>query len=70
MHAYGVYGVWELKRTSWYLCSAKSCSPKPQTEEDIAIAKWCSAEEVKENLQHSYPTIQNVFATREAVKNE
>ena len=70
MHAYGVYGVWELKQTSWYLCSAESCPTKPQQEEDIATAKWCSAEEVEENLRHSYPTIQNVFATRKAIKNE
>jgi ADP-ribose pyrophosphatase YjhB (NUDIX family) len=68
MHAYGVYGVWELKQTSWYLCSAESCPTKPQQEEDIATAKWCSKEEVEENLRHSYPTIRNVFATRKAVK--
>ena len=70
MHAYGVYGVWELKQTSWYLCTAESCPTKPQKEEDIAVAKWCSQEEVEENLRHSYPTIQNVFATRKAIKNE
>jgi ADP-ribose pyrophosphatase YjhB (NUDIX family) len=69
LHAYGVYGVWELKQTSWYLCTAESCPTKPQKEEDIAVAKWCSAEEVAENLQHSYPTIRNVFATKEATKN-
>ena len=70
LHAYGVYGVWELKQTSWYLCSAKSCPTKPQTEEDIATAKWCSAAEVEENLHKSYPTIRNVFATRRATKNK
>ena len=68
MHAYGVYGVWELKQTSWYLCKAESCPTKPQKEEDIAVAKWCSAEEVEANLQGSYPTIRNVFATRKAIK--
>ena len=70
MHAYGVYGVWELKKTSWYLCTASNCPTKPQKEEDIAAAKWCSAEEVEENLRQTYPTIQNVFATRKAIKNE
>ncbi|MBR6656273.1 MAG: NUDIX domain-containing protein [Alistipes sp.] len=64
MHAYGVYGVWELKQTSWYLLSAKSCPTKPQQEEDIAIAKWCSPEEVEENLRATYPTIRNVFAEK------
>ncbi len=64
LHAYGVYGVWELKRTSWYHCVAESCPTKPQKEEDIAAAKWCSAEEVEENLRHTYPTIRNVFAAK------
>ena len=66
MHAYGVYGEWEIKRTAWYHLSAHSCQTKPQAEEDIAIAKWCTAEEVEENLRTTYPTIRNVFA----VKNE
>ena len=64
LHAYGVYGVWELKQTSWYLCSAENCPTKPQKEEDIAIAKWCSPEEVEENLRSTYPTIRNVFAAK------
>ena len=64
LHAYGVYGVWELKRTSWYQLSAESCPTKPQKEEDIAIAKWCSPEEVEENLRGTYPTIRNVFAAK------
>ena len=70
LHTYNVYGEWELKQTSWYLLSAKSCPTKPQKEEDIAIAKWCSKEELEENLHATYPTIQNVFATRKAIKNE
>ena len=64
MHAYGVYGVWELKRTSWFHLTAESCPTKPQKEEDIAIAKWCSPEEVEENLRSTYPTIRNVFAAK------
>ena len=64
LHAYGVYGVWELKQTSWYLLSATSCPTKPQKEEDIAIAKWCSKEELEENLRSTYPTIRNVFAAK------
>ncbi len=68
MHAYGVYGEWELKQTSWYLCSAESCPTKPQKEEDIANAKWCSPEEVEENLLYTYPTIRNVFAAKDEAK--
>ena len=70
LHAYNVYGAWELKQTSWYLCTAPNSATKPQKEEDIAVAKWCSAEEVEANLRQTYPTIQNVFATRKAIKNE
>ncbi len=64
MHAYGVYGEWEIKRTAWYHLSASSCQTKPQAEEDIAIAKWCTPEEVEENLRTTYPTIRNVFAAK------
>ena len=64
LHAYGVYGVWELKRTAWYELKAQSCDTKPQAEEDILQAKWCSAEEVEENLRTTYPTIRNVFAAK------
>ena len=64
LHAYGVYGEWELKQTSWYHCKALSCLTKPQKEEDIATAKWCSPEEVEENLRATYPTIRNVFAAK------
>lgn len=67
-HTYDVYGVWELKRTSWYHLVADSCEPNPQKEEDIMVAKWCSAEEVEENLLASYPTIRNVFAERNIAK--
>ena len=63
-HTYSVYGVWELKRTSWYHLTAQSCETKPQKEEDIAVAKWCSAEELEENLRSTYPTIRNVFAEK------
>jgi 8-oxo-dGTP pyrophosphatase MutT (NUDIX family) len=64
LHAYGVYGVWELKQTSWYHLTAKSCPTKPQKEEDIAVAKWCTKEELELNLQSTYPTIRNVFAVK------
>ena len=64
IHAYGVYGVWELKRTSWFHLTAESCPTKPQKEEDIAIAKWCTPEELEENLRSTYPTIRNVFTAK------
>ena len=67
-HAYGVYGEWELKRTAWYHLRAQNCPTKPQKEEDIVEAKWCSKEELEENLRQTYPTIRNVFAAKN--KNE
>ena len=65
LHAYSVYGVWELKRTAWFELAAQSCETKPQAEEDILQAKWCTPEEVAENLRTTYPTIREVFATKE-----
>ena len=63
-HAYGVYGVWELKRTAWFEMQTKHCETKPQAEEDILSAKWCSAEEVEQNLHATYPSIRRVFAVK------
>lgn len=63
-HAYSVYGAWELKRTAWYHLMAHSCQTTPQAEEDILQAKWCTPEEVEENLRSTYPTIRNVFAAK------
>lgn len=67
LHAYGVYGVWELKRTAWFelqVESADHADTKPQTEEGIVCAKWCSPEEVVQNLRQTYPTINDVFAVK------
>ena len=63
-HAYSVYGGWELKRTAWYQLRAKNCPTTPQVEESISQAKWCTPEEVAENMQNTYQTIKNVFKTR------
>ena len=67
LHAYNVYGVWELKRTAWFELHANhtnNADTKPQTEEGIICAKWCSEAEVNENLRQTYPTIQSVFAAK------
>ena len=64
LHAYCVYGEWELKRTAWYELSAPSCPTKPQSEEGIVEAKWCSAAEVEANLRTTFPTIRKVFAIK------
>lgn len=64
LHAYNVYGVWEIKRTAWYELIAPASRPTPQTEEGITCAKWCSKAEVEQNLEGTYPTIREVFATK------
>ena len=64
LHAYGVYGVWELKRTAWFELYADYTDTKPQIEEGIVCAKWCSEAEVEKNLLSTYPTIQSVFAAK------
>ena len=64
LHAYNVYGVWEIKRTAWYELVAPTSRPTPQTEEGITCAKWCSRAEVEQNLGETYPTICEVFATK------
>ena len=64
LHAYSVYGVWELKRTAWYELSADRTSTTPQGEEGITCAKWCNDEEVAQNLHSTYPTIVEVFKVK------
>ena len=64
LHSFDVYGVWEIKRTAWYELEADTTETKPQAEEGISCAKWCSDEEVAENLKATYPTIREVFAAK------
>ncbi len=64
LHSFDVYGVWEIKRTAWYELEADTTDTKPQAEEGISCAKWCSEEEVAENLKATYPTIREVFAAK------
>lgn len=64
LHSFDVYGVWEIKRTAWYELEADTTETKPQAEEGISCARWCSEEEVAENLKATYPTIREVFAAK------
>ena len=59
-HAYDTYGVWELKRTSWWRMRTSICEVVPQSEEGIAKVVWCAKEDVAERLKRSYPTIKFV----------
>ena len=70
LHAYNVYGEWELKRTHWFAFSTQSAATTAQAEEDIESAVWCDAADVDRNLEESYPTIKEViYEYRRTSKN-
>lgn len=63
LHAYWFpkTGRWELKRTHWYELRAEGCEGlKPQAEEGIECAAWCTPDEFREHLQDAFPTIRCV----------
>lgn len=54
---------WELKHTRWYrLCFTACEALRPQTEEGIERAVWCTTEQVTRNLRDAFPTIRCVAA--------
>ena len=60
LHAYNVYGKWELKCTYWFEFRCDTTELTPQAEEDIECAKWCNKEQLKECMTNSYPTIREI----------
>lgn len=68
-HAYFLYGRWELKHTFWYeLYASKPSTLRPQTEEGIQRAEWCSPSDAMRHARESFPTIRAVFEALEAGK--
>lgn len=68
LHAYDLYGKWELKRTHWYEFRISSClNTAPQVEEGIDCVAWCSPAEVEAHLRAAFPTIRRVA---EAMKDD
>ena len=67
LHAYCVYGKWELKRTYWFAFDCCGGDTTAQTEEDIESAVWCDKNAIKENLENSYPTIKEVINEYECI---
>lgn len=61
LHAYGVYGEWELKKTYWFKMECQTEDTVPQSDEDIEAAVWCNRDKLRENLTNSYPTIIDVI---------
>lgn len=71
LHAYDVYGLWELKTTHWYLLASDGeCGLLPQESEGIERAEWCDAAAKERNLRNTYPTIRRVFDKYEDVKSK
>ena len=60
LHAYNVYGMWELKLTHWFAFSCHSSSTTPQTDEDIVLAVGADREKTVECMTNSYPTIREI----------
>ena len=67
LHAYNVYGEWELKCTYWFAFDCCGGDTTAQTEEDIESAVWCDKSAIKENLENSYPTIKEVINEYECI---
>ena len=62
LHAYNIYGGWELKLTAWYAMEARRVELKPQSEEGIVAAEWVAGEDIEQRIKGSFPTIKRVFA--------
>ena len=61
LHAYNLYGRWELKLTAWYAMQAQHCTLQPQGEEGIVCAEWVKREEIAARIKNTFPTIRTVF---------
>ncbi len=61
LHAYNLYGRWELKLTAWYTMQARDCTLHPQGEEGIVCAEWVQREEIAARIKNTFPTIKTVF---------
>lgn len=67
IHCYELRGRWEMKHTFWYeMRVEEALCPKPQREEGIVRAVWCTDDEVRTHLKSSYPTIRRVFEALES----
>lgn len=62
LHAYNIYGGWELKLTAWYAMEARCVELKPQSEEGIVAAEWVAGDDIEQRIKGSFPTIKRVFA--------
>ena len=63
-HVYNEFGKHFLKISHWYhiTCSSKQ-ELMPQTEENITEIKWVKTMDIKEPVNHTYPSIKNILST-------
>lgn len=65
-HIYALNETPILKQTFWFEMRTKSSKPLvPQTEEDIAEARWVSRTEVEKLMETSYPSLKTLWIERE-----
>lgn len=63
-HTYKIGDKKILKKTHWYAFTVENIpNLTPQTIENIEEAKWVSKVEFDKLLEHSYPSIRQVFKT-------
>ena len=63
-HIYYQKGTRYLKKTHWFGMMATSDQPlTPQTDEDISIVKWASAEELIIIIESTYPSLRTLFSS-------
>lgn len=62
LHAYNIYGRWEVKLTAWYVMRSTSRQLTPQQEEGIVEAEWVAPARIEQRIKRSFPTIKKVFS--------
>jgi 8-oxo-dGTP pyrophosphatase MutT (NUDIX family) len=69
-HTYKIGEKKILKKTYWYTFTMDgNPALTPQTIENIEEAKWVKTEEFHKLLEHSYPSIRQVFNEASKIKN-
>lgn len=62
LHAYNIYGRWELKLTAWYVMRSTSMQLTPQQQEGIVEAEWVAPRRIRQRINRTFPTIKKVFS--------
>lgn len=61
-HVYDDFGKHFLKICHWYYITCPSTQKLiPQTVEDITEVKWVNTKDIKEPMEHTYPSIKDIL---------